>query len=52
MVIDDDPLIINSIKKQLKKCENYFIDYTSNPIEALEIIDNKHYDIILCDIKM
>jgi YesN/AraC family two-component response regulator len=51
MVIDDDPFILQSIKKQLKE-QNLNLKLINNPEEGLVEIDKKHFDLVLCDIKM
>ncbi|MBN2545484.1 MAG: response regulator [Spirochaetes bacterium] len=51
LVIDDDQLILKSIKKQLKD-ENFDVDFIDDPLEGMKMIDNKKYDLILSDIKM
>jgi DNA-binding NtrC family response regulator len=51
LIIDDDKLILKSIEKQLKN-ENFILEMEENPIVGLEKINNKSYDLVLCDIKM
>lgn len=51
LVIDDDELILSSIKKQLKN-ENYEIDFINDPIKGLEFVFCNKYDLVLSDIKM
>jgi DNA-binding NtrC family response regulator len=51
LVIDDDPFILQSIQKQLRKA-NLNLQLINNPIEGLHEIDRKHFDLVLCDIKM
>lgn len=51
LVIDDDDLVLKSIKKQLK--ESIFnADFTNDPLEGLKLIEQNSYDLILSDIKM
>jgi len=51
LVIDDDELILKSIKKQLKD-EQFEVDFINDPIEGMKMVENKKYDLILSDIKM
>ncbi|MCK4797451.1 MAG: response regulator [Spirochaetes bacterium] len=51
LVIDDDTNVLRNIEIQLKK-ENLEIDFENNPIMALNLINKKEFDIIICDIKM
>ncbi|HOV13054.1 MAG TPA: response regulator [Spirochaetota bacterium] len=51
LVIDDDNFVLESIKKQLKE-EDMEVMFVDNPLTGLSIIDNKHFDLVLCDIKM
>lgn len=51
LIIDDDKLILKSIEKQLKN-ENFKLEMEDDPVQGLEKINNKNYDLILCDIKM
>ena len=51
LIIDDDRLILKSIERQLK---NDFsnLELEDNPVRGLEKINDKNYDLVLCDIKM
>ena len=51
LVIDDDKLVLGSIKKQLKN-KNLTIQLIDDPIQAFEEISKNQYDLILCDIRM
>lgn len=51
LVIDDDILILNSIKKQLKDSD-FIADFTDDPLKGLKMIENDNYDLVLSDIKM
>ena len=51
LVIDDDSFVLESIKKQLKE-EDMSIIFVNNPLEGLSIIEEQHFDLVLCDIKM
>ena len=52
LVIDDDPAILESIKRQLKNQKRLALDFESNPLEGLRRLDAETYDLVLCDIKM
>jgi CheY-like chemotaxis protein len=51
MVIDDDPAILSTIATQLKK-EPILLTCISNPVDALQEINNMEFDLIICDIMM
>ena len=51
LVIDDDPIIVNSIRKQLRD-ENLNLQTTNDPHEGISLSDKNDYNLILCDIKM
>jgi len=51
LVIDDDKLILNSLKKLFSK-EGYSVDTAQNGKEALEIIKKTDFDLVVVDIKM
>jgi CheY-like chemotaxis protein len=44
-------MILDSINRQLKN-ENYSLELESNPVKGLEKIEQKRYDLVLCDIRM
>ena len=51
LVIDDDPFILSSIKRQLKE-EPFDVMLINNPVDGLTMIDEDKYDLVLCDVKM
>lgn len=51
LIIDDDPIIIESLLTQLKD-HNYKVDYLTESDKALELINKYNYDLILTDINM
>ena len=51
LVIDDDIVILNSIKRQLRG-EPLRIDFDHDPESGLSRLDREKYDLVLCDIKM
>jgi two-component system, NtrC family, nitrogen regulation response regulator NtrX len=51
LVIDDERAIRNTLKEILSY-EKYSVDLAENAKQALEMIRNNEYDVILCDIKM
>jgi DNA-binding LytR/AlgR family response regulator len=53
LIIDDEPLAINVIKKFLEPIENFEVINTfSNPIEGLNFLKNNNVDVIFLDINM
>jgi len=51
LVVDDDELVLDSLTILLKK-NHYDIVTAINGFEALEILDEEEFDLILCDVKM
>lgn len=51
LVIDDERSIRNTLKDILEY-EKYKVDEAENGLDALDLIRNNEYDVILCDIKM
>ena len=51
LVIDDERSIRNTLKDILEY-EKYNVDLAEDGIKGLEMVKQKEYDIILCDIKM
>ncbi len=53
IIIDDEPLAIKVIESHLKEFHNFeIIETFNNPIEALQIIENKKIDVVFLDINM
>ena len=51
MAVDDDLGILDSLKVVLKR-SGYSLDCYSNPVEAIEVLKNTHYDLLLLDFIM
>lgn len=51
LIVDDERSIRNSLKEILEH-EEYTIETAENGHQALDILKQKHIDVILCDIKM
>lgn len=51
LIIDDEKAIRNTLREILEY-EEYQVEDIDNGTEALELIKNNEYDLILCDIKM
>jgi len=51
LVIDDDVMILSSINRQLKG-EGLNLDLEENPVSALEKLNSKKYDLVICDMRM
>jgi CheY-like chemotaxis protein len=52
LVIDDDPAVQRSIRRQLKAAEALSVDFETDPIAGLSRIEKERYDLVMCDIKM
>ncbi len=51
LVIDDERSIRNTLKEILEY-EKFEVDVAEDGFEGLEKIENSHFDVVLCDIKM
>jgi len=51
LIIDDEAIALQNLMHVLKK-EGYVILGTQNSMEALELIENEQFDLILTDLKM
>ncbi|MCB0317255.1 MAG: response regulator [Bdellovibrionales bacterium] len=51
LVVDDNPLITN-VLNSLFKAENYRVYTSTNGKEALDVLDKKNVDVIVCDVMM
>ena len=51
LVVDDERAIRNSLKEILGD-EGYEVETAEDGLQAEEMIDKEHYDVIFCDIKM
>jgi two-component system, chemotaxis family, chemotaxis protein CheY len=52
LVIDDDPAVQRSIRRQLKSAASLSVVFESDPVAGLSRIDRERYDLVMCDIKM
>jgi DNA-binding response OmpR family regulator len=51
LVVDDNPLILDVVRGLLRS-QNYQVFTSKNGFEALDIIQSKQVDIIICDVMM
>jgi len=51
LVVDDEPIVGKNLKIILKKLDLNIESY-EDPAQALERIDNKHFDIVITDVVM
>ncbi len=51
LIIDDEEAIRASLK-EIFEYEKYKVDLAADGLSALEMVREKKYDIIFCDIKM
>lgn len=52
ILIVDDERSIRSTLREILEYEKYTVDDAENGMDALKMIENQKYDIVLCDIKM
>lgn len=51
LVVDDDPLIVNSLSEFLR-LEGYLVDTASNGSQAVELLAASRYNLVLTDVNM
>lgn len=51
LIVDDERAIRNTLREILEY-EDYLVEDVDNGIDGLELIKNKDFDLVLCDIKM
>ncbi len=53
LIIDDDPEVLNSLKRELDKDRDYYrVEFASSGKEALEKLEEENYDLLITDIRM
>src|SRR5689334_13688723 len=51
LIIDDEPKMTEVLARMLGR-EGHTVEFTTNPSGALEMLGQRQFDIILCDLKM
>lgn len=51
LVVDDDPMVLDSCELILRS-EGYAVSLTSSVKEALQMLEEKKYDLLLVDVIM
>ena len=51
LIVDDEKAIRNTLKEVLV-FENYSVDSAESGFAGLDLLDQKKYDLVFCDIKM
>lgn len=52
LLVDDDKDMCDSLADVLTIDSNYVAEYSTKPLEALEMVKKKHFDLIILDYKM
>lgn len=52
LIIDDEPDMLKLLSMILREKTPYEISTTNNPLEALELIKNGGFDLVISDLKM
>ena len=52
LIIDDEPEMLNSLQKILSRKPAYHLTLTENPEQALQLLAQKTFDLVLTDLKM
>ena len=51
LVVDDDPSVVRGLMRLLRR-DGYTVDTAENGHQALALLPEHHYDVILCDLRM
>ncbi len=51
LLVDDEPVVLASIKRIFKK-DDYLVDAASSADEAIKLLDNNNYHLVISDIMM
>lgn len=51
LVVDDDPIVLESCKRVLQE-EGYRVSLTKSAHEAIELLEEEYFDLLLLDVKM
>lgn len=51
LALDDDPIMTSTLQAYFQR-SGYEVDVVNNPLEAVELVRNGHYDILLLDFLM
>lgn len=52
LIVDDEPDMLWLLSMIIKEKTPYEVVTTNNPVEALELAKNQHFDILITDLKM
>ncbi len=52
LIVDDDELVVDSFEKILRDYKDFVVDKTTNSMQALELVKDTDYDIVITDIVM
>ncbi len=52
LIIDDEPEMLNSLRKILSRRQEYQLTLSNDPIEAMHLLAENRYDLVLTDLKM
>ncbi|WP_339902041.1 response regulator [uncultured Cyclobacterium sp.] len=52
LIVDDDPIIRMVMKSMLKNWDHIIIDMASDGKQALELIKQSYYDLVIMDLQM
>ncbi|MFQ3574732.1 MAG: response regulator [Thermodesulfovibrionales bacterium] len=52
LIVDDEPDMLWLLSMIVKEKTPYEVVTTNNPVEALELAKNQHFDILITDLKM
>ena len=52
LVIDDEPDMLMLLRIMIEDNTDYEVETTNNPAEGLKLLKDKHYDLVISDLKM
>ena len=51
IVVDDEAVVLKNLRRILEK-SGHIVSTSTNPVKALEQIENEFYDIVISDMRM
>ncbi|NVL89977.1 MAG: sigma-54-dependent Fis family transcriptional regulator [Desulfobacterales bacterium] len=52
LVIDDEPDMLMLLRMMIEDNTGHEVETTNNPAEGLKLLKDKHYDLVISDLKM
>ena len=52
MIVDDEPDMLMLLEMIIQDNTEYAVETTNNPAECLELLQKRHFDLVITDLKM